>query len=115
VPPQLVTSLPVNGVRCLLESGFSWSDFWAGLRAEPVAKATPPQFVLCFGWIPQFWTVSIELQRLILRRLPYRACAGVTLVVLALILAGTRYLKTPCRRFRNSCCGNSSPSRGLPP
>jgi peptidoglycan/LPS O-acetylase OafA/YrhL len=54
--------LPVNGGQYLTAEHFLWRDYWAGLRPAPVIKGgTAPQFVLYFGWLAQFWTVSIEL------------------------------------------------------
>lgn len=53
--------IPVNGTRYITNPQFSLADYWSGLRPNPVIKfATAPQFVIYFGWLAQFWTISIE-------------------------------------------------------
>ena len=54
-------AIPVNGIRYITDSHFSLTDYWTGLRPDPVIKTgMPPQFVIYFGWLSQFWTISIE-------------------------------------------------------
>lgn len=50
-----------NGLHYLTSRTFVLSDFWNGVKPNVVVKGMPvPQVVAFFGWLPQFWTISIE-------------------------------------------------------
>lgn len=59
---HILKTIPVNGTRYITEEHLLFGDYWAGVRPDPVIiKFWPlPQFVAFFGWVPQFWTISIE-------------------------------------------------------
>ena len=56
-----VKAIPVNGAAYMTQSTFSISDFLAGLRPDLRLQGSPPRLIAFFGWIPQFWSVSVEL------------------------------------------------------
>lgn len=61
IPAIDYKAIPVNGIRYFTDPLFSLTDYWSGLQPDPVIKLQPvPQFVIYFGWLPQFWTISIE-------------------------------------------------------
>jgi len=56
-----IKSIPVNGINYITSPIFSLSDFYSGLLPNPILKFYErPQLVVFFGWLSQFWTISIE-------------------------------------------------------
>jgi peptidoglycan/LPS O-acetylase OafA/YrhL len=86
-------AIPVNGIRYITDSYFSLTDYWAGIQPDPVMKAgMPPQFVIYFGWLPQFWTISIEFAfyvlapLLIMMRIKFGRQASHWMLLIALVV-----------------------------